>query len=184
METQLIIEKLPNGKSQVWKEVNGEKKVLVNDADLSGVLHIRVGSDTWSPTQEDLESVLNMFEEAMSDPQGGVVVTNHQVEAKLIRFSLDTIGKKESKEEPEKFVKIEKELFEGALKTQGMSLISPDDVILGVFDKNFNELATPCLLPTYTVLDIDNQNYEIIGYTKISGIYKHKVGKCWVNPRK
>lgn len=43
------------------------------------VLHIRLGSEAWEPTLEDMQTVLDMFKNALDDPEGGAVITRYDI---------------------------------------------------------------------------------------------------------
>jgi hypothetical protein len=43
------------------------------------MLHITAGHDNWTPTAEELEDLMHVFQMATVDPNGSVVVTSNMV---------------------------------------------------------------------------------------------------------
>lgn len=48
------------------------------------ILHITAGSDTWQPTIEVMNTLVEMFQAAILSPDGAVVVTRTGVTAKVL----------------------------------------------------------------------------------------------------
>lgn len=48
---------------------------------LKRILHIKAGSETWEPTLEDMQAILDMFISANADPEGAIVVTNQWIDS-------------------------------------------------------------------------------------------------------
>jgi hypothetical protein len=48
---------------------------------LKRILHVKAGSNNWTPTIEDMQAILDMFMDANKDPVGAVVVTNKWIDS-------------------------------------------------------------------------------------------------------
>lgn len=72
-----------------------EKELLIGTIDASkrrqrSILHLSVGiQDVWEPTPEEIQSIAELFLQADSDPQGGIVATRYGVETTEVRTATD-----------------------------------------------------------------------------------------------
>lgn len=51
--------------------------------EMKRILHVKMGSDDWEPTIEDMQAVMEMFMSAQADPTGAVVVTNQYIHSSV-----------------------------------------------------------------------------------------------------
>lgn len=81
---------------------NGHESFSPEDAFVDGytlqtlkrILHVKAGSNNWTPTIEDMQAILDMFMDAKQDPVGAVVVTNKWIDStveKVLRTDTDEI---------------------------------------------------------------------------------------------
>lgn len=81
---------------------NGHESFSPEDAFVDGytlqtlkrILHVKAGSNNWTPTIEDMQAILEMFMDAKQDPVGAVVVTNKWIDStveKVLRTDTDEI---------------------------------------------------------------------------------------------
>ena len=56
---------------------------------LKRMLHLKIGSDDWQPTQDDLIAIIDMFAAAAKDPEGSVVGTYKD----FVHSEIKTVGR-------------------------------------------------------------------------------------------
>jgi hypothetical protein len=48
------------------------------------MIHLEVGNERWEPTQEELDTIVKLFQKADLDPQGAILATRDGVKVTIL----------------------------------------------------------------------------------------------------